>query len=324
MKILVTGGAGFIGSHFVDLCVEKGHTVSVLDSLTYAGNLDNLNGVVNKINFYKGDIRDLSNFVIDSERPDAVVNFAAESHVDRSITGPQAFLETNVYGTYNLLTQTLKYKKDTNKDVRFLQVSTDEVYGALGPYGKFSEQSQYSPRSPYSASKAAADHFVNAWHHTYGLDTIITNCSNNYGPRQYPEKLIPNTITKALANQDIPVYNRGLNVRDWIHVKDHCNGIYLALTKGISGETYMFGGNAEKTNIDIVNNICYYLDNLVPKEGKYQDKIKYVEDRLGHDFRYAVNDSKAVEKLGFKREYNDLGTGLLETVKWYVEQRNTK
>jgi dTDP-glucose 4,6-dehydratase len=252
------------------------------------------------------------------------VNFAAESHVDNSIASPGEFIETNIRGTFTLLDQSLRYFKSLSdgakRSFRFLQVSTDEVYGSLGPTGKFSEKTAYAPNSPYSASKASADLLVRAWFHTYALPTITTNCSNNYGPRQFPEKLIPLMIKNALSGKPLPVYGDGGNVRDWIHVEDHCEGVHLALTKGLPGETYCFGGNAEKNNLDVVKTICEILDRTSPRADgkKHESGIQFVTDRLGHDRRYAIDDTKAARELGFKRKY-DFETGIAATIAWYLE-----
>lgn len=329
-KLIITGGAGFIGSCFVREAVARGDDVFVIDALTYAGHEENLTNVRDKIQLVIGDICD-GNLVaqtINEFAPDVVINFAAESHVDNSIEEPADFIQTNIVGTYTLLEATRSYwnglKNEAKKSsFRFLQISTDEVYGSLGDTGKFSESTSYSPNSPYSASKAAADHLVNAWHHTYGLPTIITNCSNNYGPRQHPEKLIPTMILSALDGKKLPVYGDGKNVRDWIHVEDHCTGVYLALTKGNPGETYVFGGHAEMQNIDVVTSICEMLDALKPKkDGKsYKEQISFVKDRLGHDRRYAIDDSKAKSKLGFTRNH-DFASGLRATVEWYLDNQD--
>lgn len=326
--LLVTGAAGFIGSNFVELAVRQGFRVIVLDSLTYAGHRENLEGISGpgSFEFVEGDIRNekLVDRLLVNHSIDALLNFAAESHVDRSITGPAAFIETNILGTYNLVTCAHRYwstlagkKKET---FRYLQVSTDEVYGTLGESGKFSETTPYAPNSPYSASKASADLLVRAWHHTYGLPTITTNCSNNYGPKQYPEKLIPHMIQCALSDKNLPVYGNGKNVRDWIHVEDHCAGILLALLKGKPGSTYCFGGNAERQNVDVVKTLCLELDCLRPrKDGKsYAAQISFVQDRLGHDWRYAIDDSLAQRELGFTRKF-DFEKGLASTVQWYLE-----
>jgi dTDP-glucose 4,6-dehydratase len=250
-------------------------------------------------------------------RIDALVNFAAESHVDNSISGPAAFMYTNIGGTFMLLEAAREYMKE-QPGFRYVQISTDEVYGELGDTGKFSEATPYAPNSPYSASKAAADHLVRAWHETYGLDTITTHCTNNYGPRQHPEKLIPRMISCALAGEKLPVYGKGTNVRDWIHVEDHASGIWLALSQGRAGQAYDFGGNAEEQNLALVRKICAILDRKRPKaSGKYEDQIAFVTDRLGHDLRYAMDDSKAQAELGFTRDYT-LEKGLEMTVDWYL------
>jgi len=325
---LVTGGAGFIGSNFVVQAVACGNRVIVLDSLTYAGHRENLDGIrgPGSSELVVGDIRD-AKLVPEQLRKyqiEAVVHFAAESHVDRSITGPSAFIETNVNGTYNLLSASLDYWKSltgAKKDsFRFLQVSTDEVFGALGDTGKFTETTPLAPNSPYSASKASGDLLVRAWHHTYGLPTITTNCSNNYGPRQFPEKLIPHVIQCAITGKPLPVYGKGANVRDWIHVEDHCRGVALALAKGKPGGTYLFGGNAERKNIDVVHEICKHLDRLRPRADKksYDTQITFVTDRLGHDWRYAIDDALSQRELGFKRTY-DFESGLENTIRWYLD-----
>jgi dTDP-glucose 4,6-dehydratase len=322
--LLITGAAGFIGSSFVELLVERGHRAIVLDALTYAGSPRNLEGFrgPGSCELIRGNICDgpLVLELLQKHKPDALLNFAAESHVDRSITTPSAFVETNIRGTFTLLNAALEYHSKAGKPFTYLQVSTDEVYGSLGPTGKFSETTPYAPNSPYSASKAAADHLVRAWHHTYGLHTVTTNCSNNYGPRQYPEKLIPTMITCALAGKPLPVYGDGGNVRDWIHVRDHCEGIWLALTQGRPGETYCFGGNAERNNLDVVRTICGHLDRLRPRaDGKpHASAIQFVKDRLGHDRRYAIDDTKAERELGFKRRHS-FESGLADTVKWYLD-----
>jgi dTDP-glucose 4,6-dehydratase len=326
--LIVTGGAGFIGSNFVEILVKRGHKVIVLDSLTYAGTPHNLEGFKGPgvCELVRGDIGDgpLVMGLLEKHRPEGLLNFAAESHVDRSISAPSAFIQTNIQGTFTLLNAAVEYwqKLDGAKKQEFtyLQISTDEVYGSLGPTGKFSEETQYQPNSPYSASKAAGDHLVRAWHHTYGLPTVTTNCSNNYGPRQFPEKLIPYMITCALSGKPLPVYGDGGNIRDWIQVQDHCEGILLALEKGRRGETYCFGGNAERNNLDVVRTICQHLDKLRPRaDGKPHDSgIQFVKDRLGHDRRYAIDDSKAVQELGFKRRHN-FESGLADTVRWYLE-----
>jgi dTDP-glucose 4,6-dehydratase len=325
--IIVTGAAGFIGSNFVELAGSYGYRTIVLDALTYAGHRENLKSIPDsQWELVEGNICDeqLVRKVYDKYQPDAFLNFAAESHVDRSILGPGEFIQTNIVGTFNLLRCSLEYfqKLEGPKKVafRYLQVSTDEVYGSLGATGKFSETTPMAPNSPYSASKASADLLTRAWFHTYGLPTITTNTSNNYGPKQYPEKLIPHMIDCALTGKALPVYGDGGNIRDWVHVKDHCAGILLALEKGRLGETYCLGGNAERNNLDVVKQICDLLDEMRPrKDGKpHASSIGFVTDRLGHDRRYAIDDSKAQKELGFKRQFQ-FETGLADTVKWYLE-----
>ncbi len=327
-RLLVTGGAGFIGSAFVAQAVARGCSVVVLDKLTYAGKRENLewikNGVAGEWKLLVGDIQDraLTLSLLREHKIEALINFAAESHVDNSISGPAEFINTNICGSFMLLEAAREYFKSLNEkqNFRYVQISTDEVYGELGASGKFSETTAYAPNSPYSASKAAADHLVRAWHKTYALPIIITHCSNNYGPRQHQEKLIPHMISCALAGKPLPIYGNGGNVRDWIHVEDHARGIWLALSRGKSGEAYDFGGNAEERNIDLVNKICAILDRKIPKKsGKYADQISFVTDRLGHDLRYAIDDSKAAAELGFTREYN-LEKGLEMTVEWYLSR----
>jgi dTDP-glucose 4,6-dehydratase len=329
-SVLVSGGAGFIGSCFVQQLIQQGHHVVVLDALTYAGHRENLAPIEGDKNFafVQGDICDgpLVSKLLKQYEIDYFVNFAAESHVDRSIDSPAAFIETNIRGTFVLLSAALNYWQSlasAKKDhFRYLQISTDEVYGSLGLTGKFSETTAFAPNSPYSASKAAGDHLVRAWHHTYGLPTITTNCSNNYGPRQFPEKLIPHMISCALEGKSLPVYGDGQNIRDWIHVEDHSRGIWLALTLGSPGQTYCFGGNAERNNLDVVRTICKELDSLQPRSDRksYDTQIQFVKDRLGHDRRYAIDDTLAERELGFKREYV-FETGLRNTIRWYLENR---
>lgn len=324
--LLITGGAGFIGSCFVGQCVKRGQRVVVLDKLTYAGHRANLSwidaqGWDGSYELVQGDIADgaLVARLLDEHRPDAVVHFAAESHVDHSIASPSEFIRTNIQGSYTLLEAARQYWQARAKpsDFRYVQISTDEVYGTLGDEGAFSETTPMQPNSPYSASKAAGDHLARAWFHTYGLPTLITNCSNNYGPRQYPEKLIPLMITRALAGEPLPVYGKGLNVRDWIHVEDHCHGVYLALTQGAPGDTYCFGGRSERRNIDVVEAICTLLGEKTGQRD-YHSLIRFVEDRQGHDWRYAIDDSKAQETLGFTRRYASFEAGLSDTIDWYL------
>lgn len=327
---LVTGGAGFIGGNFVLRAVAQGVKVVNLDALTYAGNLDTLASVQDSPLhvFVQGDIgdRDLVAKLLAEHQPDAVVNFAAESHVDRSIDGPGAFIQTNVVGTLGLLEATRDYWKaldgERREQFRFLHVSTDEVYGSLGDTGKFTETTPYAPNSPYSASKAASDHLVRAFHHTYGLPVLTTNCSNNYGPYHFPEKLIPLIIARALAGEPLPVYGDGRNVRDWLFVGDHCSAIRRVLEKGRVGETYNVGGNAEKQNIEVVHTICALLDARVPRtDGKPRSsQITFVADRPGHDRRYAIDASKLREELGWEPEYT-FEQGIEETVDWYLSNQ---
>ena len=324
---LVTGGAGFIGGNFVLDAVGRGIKVVNLDALTYAGNRDtlaSLDGNPNHV-FVHGDIgdRELVTRLLAEHRPDAVVNFAAESHVDRSIDGPAAFIQTNVVGTLALLECVRDYWKslegDAKQAFRFLHVSTDEVYGTLGETGLFTETTPYAPNSPYSASKAASDHLVRAFHHTYGLPVLTTNCSNNYGPYHFPEKLVPLVIAKALAGEPLPVYGDGKQVRDWLFVTDHCAAIRTVLAKGRVGETYNVGGNAEMQNIDVVTAICALLDERRPREdGKPRaSQITYVADRPGHDRRYAIDASKLRDELGWEPQYT-FERGIAETVDWYL------
>ncbi|NDG85531.1 MAG: dTDP-glucose 4,6-dehydratase, partial [Proteobacteria bacterium] len=308
-SILVTGAAGFIGSNFVEIALAAGHKIVGYDALTYAGHRENVEEFEKNPHFafVHGNILDQELFLktLKTHSIDLVAHFAAESHVDKSITGPGAFIETNVNGTFSLLTAARAYYEGlagAKKDgFRFLHVSTDEVFGELGPTGKFSETTPYAPNSPYSASKAASDLLVRAWHHTYGLPTIITNCSNNYGPRQFPEKLIPHMIFCALQGKPLPVYGKGENIRDWIHVKDHARGVLLALEKGRVGDTFCFGGNSERKNLEVVHALCAALDELRPRAGgkSYRELITFVTDRPGHDFRYAIDDSKAQRELGY-------------------------
>lgn len=328
--LLVTGGAGFIGANFVLQAVSDGLRVINLDKLTYAGNLDTLNSLQGNSNhiFVQGDIGDralLSRIFIE-HRPDAVVNFAAESHVDRSIDGPAEFVHTNVVGTLGLLECARDYWKSlegvARENFRFLHVSTDEVYGSLGAEGKFTETTPYAPNSPYSASKAASDHLVRAFHHTYGLPVLTTNCSNNYGPYQFPEKLIPLVIQKALDAEALPVYGDGLNIRDWLFVGDHCSAIRRVLDGGRVGETYNVGGNAERENIAVVKTICALLDARRPlANGRARESlITYVKDRPGHDRRYAIDSSKLQDELGW-RPSQTFETGIAATVDWYLDNQ---
>ena len=325
---LVTGGAGFIGGNFVlRQVLENNVRVINLDKLTYAGNLDTLKQLENNDNhiFIQGDItdNDLVADIFDKYKRNAVVNFAAESHVDRSIDAPDDFIQTNILGTFNLLKNSLNYYQslDSDNHFRFLHVSTDEVYGSLGDTGLFTETTPYSPNSPYSASKASSDHLVRAYCHTYGLPVLTTNCSNNYGPYQFPEKLIPLMITKALNFESLPVYGDGKNIRDWLFVTDHCKAIETVLKKGKIGEVYNVGGNEEKQNIQVVHTLCDILDEVAPNSGKSRrDLITFVKDRPGHDQRYAIDSSKLQNELGWKPE-ETFESGIRKTVQWYLDNK---
>ncbi len=331
--MLITGGCGFIGSNFVRHTREhyKEYRLINLDKLTYAGNPGNLTDIENspRYRFVKGDIgdADLVQKIFAEEKIDTVVHFAAESHVDRSITGPAEFIRTNILGTFTLLEAAreawLKNGDSAGKEYRFLHVSTDEVYGSLGETGAFQETTAYDPRSPYSASKASSDHLVSAYFHTYGLPTLITNCSNNYGPYQFPEKLIPLVINNALQGKALPVYGDGKNVRDWLYVIDHCEAILTVLHKGKTGETYNIGGNSEKQNIEIVSTICDILDEkvgLLPGEKARRSLVTYVKDRAGHDRRYAIDATKIRTELGWTPQVN-FADGMRKTVEWYLDHQ---
>ncbi len=329
-KILVTGGAGFIGSNFVlDWCASTSTGIVNLDKLTYAGNAANLATLHNspQHQLVEGDIADPTTVsrLLAQHQPQAIVHFAAESHVDRSIHGPEDFIQTNIVGTFRLLEATRAYwsglGESAKSGFRFLHVSTDEVYGSLAPQAAaFSETHTYEPNSPYSASKAASDHLVRAYHHTYGLPTLTTNCSNNYGPYHFPEKLIPLMIVNALAGKNLPVYGDGMQIRDWLYVKDHCSAIRRVLEAGRIGETYNIGGWNEKPNIEIVRTICRLLDELRPKaDGQsYSNQINYVQDRPGHDRRYAIDASKIHQELGWKPQ-ETFDSGIRKTVQWYLD-----
>ena len=329
-NILVTGGSGFIGSNFIQYLINNSdyNKIINLDKLTYAGNSDNLINIENdpRYKFVKGDIcnRDFINKIFHDYKPITIVHFAAESHVDRSIDGPKDFIDTNIIGTYNLLQESLniysKLNKESKSFFKFHHISTDEVFGSLGESGYFTEDTAYDPSSPYSASKASSDHLVRAWHRTFGLPITISNCSNNYGPYQFPEKLIPLMIINCLSNKQLPVYGKGDNVRDWLYVEDHCKAIDLILKDGAIGETYNIGGNNEIKNIKIVKSICSILDTLEPTKSlkQYSDLITFVSDRPGHDFRYSIDTTKIKNELNWGPE-ESFDTGLLKTIKWYLD-----
>ena len=336
---IVTGGAGFIGSNFVRLALARSNArVVVVDKLTYAGNLESLAEVADhpRFQFVKADIADRTavDQILREQRPSAVLNFAAETHVDRSIDGPAAFIQTNVCGAFELLDaarhHVAQLDGSSGRRFRFLHVSTDEVYGSLGPTGAFDEQTPYEPNSPYSASKAAADHLVRAFHATYGLPVLLTNCSNNYGPYQYPEKLIPLMILNAVDGRPLPIYGDGGNVRDWLHVVDHCEGLLRVLERGRPGERYNLGGGEERSNLEIVDALCVQLEQIRPAASnpvlaaagiaRYAALKSFVPDRPGHDRRYAIDASKIRAELGWRPQY-DLAKGLAETVRWYLAHR---
>ncbi len=331
--ILITGGAGFIGSNFVLHFLENNKNVKVvnLDALTYAGDLANLEeaGQYSNYEFVKGDICDIGFIQELFKKHDftGVIHFAAESHVDNSISGPEAFVRTNVLGTFNLLETARKQwmtapqqYKDEYKNCRFHHISTDEVYGTLGAEGLFTEETPYAPNSPYSASKAGSDMLVRSYFHTYGMNVVTTNCSNNYGPKQHIEKLIPTIIRKAISGENIPIYGDGQNVRDWLYVLDHCKGIELVYNTGKAGETYNIGGRNERNNLYIANTICELLDQMKPKaEGTYKNQITFVKDRPGHDLRYAIDATKIETELGWKADEN-FETGIVKTIEWYLEK----
>jgi dTDP-glucose 4,6-dehydratase len=324
MKLLVTGGAGFIGSAVVRLAVARGHEVVNLDAMTYAACEANVAPVAqsNQYTFEQADIRDRAALdrIFALHRPDAVMHLAAESHVDRSIDGPGEFILTNINGTYAMLEAARAFWVQAGKpdSFRFHHISTDEVFGSLGPTGQFTEDTPYDPRSPYSASKAASDHLVRAWHETYGLPVVLTNCSNNYGPYHFPEKLIPVVILNALHGRPIPVYGKGENVRDWLYVEDHADALLLVVQKGAVGRSYNIGGENERRNIDLVRTICTLLDEMAPKSTPYADQITFVTDRPGHDARYAIDPSRIRDELGWRPSLT-VEEGLRRTVRWYLD-----
>jgi dTDP-glucose 4,6-dehydratase len=325
MKFIVTGGAGFIGSALVRFLIkETDHIVLNIDKLTYAGNLESLTSISEnpRYQFVNADICDADKMteLVANFNPDKIMHLAAESHVDRSVDAPDEFIQTNIIGTYNVLNAARSYfESSNNKDFMFHHVSTDEVFGSLGDDGFFTEKTPYDPRSPYSASKASSDHLVRAWGATYGLPVVVTNCSNNYGHYQFPEKLIPLIIINAFNRKPLPVYGNGSNIRDWLHVDDHARALYLVATEGTPGETYNIGGKNEKTNLEVVDTICSLLEGFNPPatEFRYKDLITHVEDRPGHDFRYAIDTRKIERKLGWKPQ-ETFETGMAKTVEWYL------
>jgi dTDP-glucose 4,6-dehydratase len=327
MKILVTGGAGFIGSAVVRQAVRDGHDVVNLDCLTYAANLANVASVANAPTYAFEEVSICDRAALDDvfarHKPDAVMHLAAESHVDRSIDGPAAFVETNITGTYNLLEAARAYWEGQGRPdgFRFHHISTDEVFGSLGPSGMFTEETPYDPRSPYSASKASSDHLVRAWHETYGLPIVLTNCSNNYGPFHFPEKLIPVVILNAIHGRTIPVYGKGENVRDWLYVEDHADALLTVLEKGKTGRSYNIGGENEARNIDLVRTICAVLDERRPDGAPHADLIEFVTDRPGHDMRYAIDPSRIRAELGWRPSVT-LEEGLEKTVDWYLQNED--
>lgn len=327
MRILITGGAGFIGSAVVRAAIAAGHEVINLDALTYAANLANVAMVADSpaYAFEQVDIRNRAELdrVFAAHSPDAVMHLAAESHVDRSIDGPGDFIATNITGTFNMLEAARGYWTRAGKpdSFRFHHVSTDEVYGSLGPTGLFTEDTPYDPRSPYSASKASSDHLVRAWHETYGLPVVLTNCSNNYGPYHFPEKLVPVIIINALHGAPIPVYGKGENVRDWLYVEDHADALLTVITKGQNGRTYNIGGNNERQNIELVRTICGLLDEMRPGAAPYADLISFVTDRPGHDMRYAIDATRISEELGWRPSVT-VEEGLRKTVQWYLDHED--
>ena len=331
-NILITGGAGFIGSNFINFFLDNNPNCNIinLDKLTYAGELSNLTEIENHKNytFVKGDIcdRNLINKLFNTYNFKGVIHFAAESHVDNSIKNPDEFIRTNIFGTFNLLDEAKNQwmtgpnnVKDEHKESRFHHISTDEVYGSLGETGLFTEHTPYAPNSPYSASKASSDFIVRSYFHTFGMNVVTTNCSNNYGPKQHDEKLIPTIIRKALSGENIPIYGNGKNIRDWLYVLDHCKGIELVFHNGEPGETYNIGGNNERDNLYIANTICKILDEVKPNNKSYKEQIAFVEDRAGHDFRYAIDASKIENQLQWKADEN-FESGIRKTIDWYIKK----
>lgn len=327
MKLLVTGGAGFIGSAVVRLAVARGHSVVNLDALTYAACLENVAQAAQSPNyvFEKADIRDRDALdrIFTQHAPDVVMHLAAESHVDRSIDAPGAFIETNINGTYNMLEAARSYweRQDRPEGFRFHHISTDEVFGSLGETGQFTEDTPYAPNSPYSASKAASDHLVRAWAETFGLPIVMTNCSNNYGPYHFPEKLVPVVIIAALAGAPIPIYGAGANVRDWLYVEDHADALLTVLEKGALGRSYNIGGENEATNLEIVHKLCAILDRLRPGNNSYSEQITFVADRPGHDLRYAIDPTRVREELNWRPSVT-IDQGLEKTVQWYLDNED--
>ena len=332
MNILITGGVGFIGSNFILYYLEKYPDIKIvnLDKLTYAADTSNLESIKSnkRYTFIEGDICDrfLLQKLFSQYKFNGVIHFAAESHVDNSIKSPTSFISTNILGTFNLIDIAKNYWmvspnifKDGFSNSRFHHISTDEVYGTLGQQGVFTEQTSYAPNSPYSASKASSDFIVRSYFHTYGMPVVTTNCSNNYGPRQHDEKLIPTIIRKALFGEQIPIYGNGKNIRDWLYVEDHCKGIDLVFRDGVCGETYNIGGKNERTNLYIANTICSILDEVLPKSNSYKDQIAFVKDRPGHDFRYAIDATKIEKELGWKAQEN-FETGIRKTIDWYIKK----
>jgi len=328
-RIIVTGGAGFIGGNFILKQLKETNNIIInFDNLTYAGDLTKFNQINSNDNyqFIKGDIcnREGISECLSKIKPDTIVHFAAESHVDRSIEGPSTFIQTNIVGTSVLLEETNKFYKqlegNKKENFRFLHISTDEVFGELGDTGKFTEKTPYNPSSPYSASKASSDHLVRAWYRTFGLPVLITNCSNNYGPYQFPEKLIPLMIINAMSNKKLPIYGKGDNIRDWLYVEDHCDAIYEVLNKGNIGETYNIGGNCEMKNLEVVENICDILDEIRPKKNSnsYKEQITFVKDRPGHDFRYAMDITKINQEFNWKPK-ESFSSGIRKTIEWYLK-----